>query len=86
MIAGNRSGLIGSISSRLNLKQNPKIDDLNEAMNAEIKAINQDLNDRFTFNSEVNDIKDILKLKNNRFRSFKLTRKLHYTVQHHVLI
>jgi hypothetical protein len=34
MIAGNNSGLIGSISSRLKLKQNSNVNDLNEAMNS----------------------------------------------------
>ena len=47
-------------------------------MNDDINKIKKDTFDRFRYNEEAQEIKDILSLNNNTFRTIKLTRRLYY--------
>ena len=57
-------GLLSMVIDRLGLK-------INKAIKDDFEKIELNRLDRFRYNEEVNKIKEILKLKNLRFRTYK---------------
>jgi hypothetical protein len=70
------SGLIGKIISSIGLNEDIDMNKLNEAMKTRIINLERQLADRHLYNIDTQEIKEILLLGNNKYRSFLLNKRL----------
>ena len=75
----NNECMIGRIVSRLKLKTDATMIEINNAILDDIARIDRETSDRHLYSKEAQEVKHLLSLNNRKFRSFKLTRKLYYT-------
>ena len=77
----NSNSLLSQIVTRLELNENADLETINEAITNDIIRINRETLDRFLYNEEAQEIKGIFQLNNNKYRTYKLNKRLHYSYQ-----
>jgi hypothetical protein len=70
------SGLIGKVINKLDLTEESDLNEINETIKVNMKLLEKNLIERHLYNEETQEIKDILKLKNNKYRTFCFTKRL----------
>jgi hypothetical protein len=68
--------LIGKIISSIGLNEDIDMNKLNEAMKTRIINLERQLAERHLYNIDTQEIKEILLLGNNKYRSFLLNKRL----------
>ena len=77
----NNNSLLSQIATRLDLNENADLETINEAITNDIVRINRETLDRFLYKEEAQEIKSIFQLNNNKYRTYKLNKRLHYSYQ-----
>jgi len=70
------TGSLSRVVKYMGLKQKSSSINILENIDEKLESIKQSMSDRFKYNPEVNEIKEILEIQNIKFRTFKLYKKL----------